>query len=63
MNHNYHIGDKSLGMVIGAAVGIINGLMSMRSDIEKTIILAVIGSTVGYFTNAFWKYLRNKFFN
>ena len=47
-------------MIIGATMGLINGIMSMAGDIIATAILAVIGSTVGYFTNMFWQYIREK---
>lgn len=60
-NHN-NIGDVPLGMIIGAVMGIINSLMSIYVDIGYTIFLAVIGSTAGFFTTTFLKYLKNKYF-
>lgn len=60
MNHHHQFNGR-LGLIIGAAMGLINGIMSMAGDIFATAILAVIGSTVGYFTNMFWQYIREKF--
>jgi hypothetical protein len=59
-NHHHHFTGK-LGIIIGASMGVINGFMSMQSDLLWTAILAVVGSTVGYFTNLFWQYIREKF--
>lgn len=58
-NHHHHFNGR-IGLVIGAAMGLINGFMSMTADVAWTIFLAVIGSTAGYFTNLFWQYLREK---
>lgn len=63
MNSHHTIGDKSLGMIIGAVMGVINSLMSLYVDIGYTIFLAVIGSTAGFLTTTFLKYLKNKYFN
>lgn len=60
MHHHHHFNGR-LGMIIGAVMGLLNGIMSMAGDIMATAILAVIGSTVGYFTNMFWQYIREKF--
>lgn len=58
-NHHHFTGRP--GIIIGAAMGLINGFMSVNSDIIWTVILAVIGSTAGYFTNIFWQYIRDKY--
>jgi len=59
-NHHNHFAGR-LGLIIGAFMGVINGFMSMTADIFWTVILAIIGSTAGYFTNLFWQYIRNKY--
>lgn len=63
MDNHHTLSDKTLGMIIGGFMGIVNSLMSLYTDIGYTIFLAIIGSTTGFLTTSFWKYIKNKYFN
>lgn len=64
--HNYHgPGDKTIGVIIGASFGIYQGVVNMAglitlTHILETMILAVIGSTVGFITTTLLKKVTKK---
>lgn len=62
-NHDYNAGNGVsllVGFLLAFTNSIVNFLQSSMDAWLQAAILGVIGSTVTYFTNRFWKYLEKK---
>lgn len=60
--HHDVIGEKQVGLIIGASMGLIKGFMSLYTDIMETILLSAIGAVVGFMVTSFLKWAKNKLF-
>ena len=62
-NHNYNAGN-GFSLLVGFLLAFSNSFLNfMKSSMDswlQAVILGVIGSTVTYFTNRFWKYLEKR---
>lgn len=61
-SHHDIIGEKQVGLIIGACMGLIKGFMSLYADIMETVLLSAIGAVVGFMVTSFLKWAKNKFF-
>lgn len=62
-NHDYNAGNGVsllVGFLLAFTNSIVNFLQSSMDAWLQAAILGVIGSTVTYFTNRFWRYLEKK---
>jgi hypothetical protein len=62
-NHNYNAGN-GFSLLVGFLLAFSNSLMNFfKSSMDAWIqaaMLGIIGSTVTYFTNRFWRYLEKR---
>lgn len=62
-NHNYNAGN-GVSLLVGFVLAFSNSLINfMKSSMDAWIqaaMLGIIGSTVTYFTNRFWRYLEKR---
>lgn len=62
-NHNYNA-SNGVSLLVGFLLAFSNSFINfMKSSMDawlQAVILGVIGSTVTYFTNRFWRYLEKR---
>jgi hypothetical protein len=62
-NHNYNAGN-GFSLLVGFLLAFSNSFLNfMKSSMDAWIqaaMLGIIGSTVTYFTNRFWRYLEKR---
>jgi hypothetical protein len=60
MHHHHFIGEKQVGLIIGATMGLLKGFMSLYADIMETILLSAIGAVVGFIVTSFLHWIKKK---
>lgn len=62
-NHNYNA-SNGVSLLVGFLLAFSNSFINfMKSSMDawlQAVILGIIGSTVTYFTNRFWRYLEKR---
>jgi hypothetical protein len=60
MTHHHIVGEKQVGLIIGASMGLIKSFISLYTDIMETILLSAIGAIVGFLVTSFLQWAKKK---